>query len=273
MLVLDGRKVEVPGVVMSNFLDNPKLKFTDKADYGLRKTQWVRSIVYHTRMGISPQSLVANEKDRKWDFKGVSRASGDTRHCSWHISIDSDGSAACHLDIVRHKAYHATHMNDISVGIEMFQDSNGGITQATLNSAVLIGDVLTRELGIQRQFPSETKICTRFASPFKRHKHTYLPGGKAGKDYCGLLGHRNLTRNRGRGDPGDLIWIAFANANYQRFAVDLAEDQEVWALNQSDFLMYEDGDCDGVPGPGTVRDLKAMGIHHGIWVLRPGDGY
>ena len=162
-------------------------------------------------------------------------------------------------------------MNDISVGIEMFQDSNGGITEATIASAVLIGDVLTRELGIQRQFPSETAICTRFASPFKRHKYTYIAGGKAGKDYCGLLGHRNLTRNRGVGDPGDLIWQAFSDAYYQKFDVDQGEDLEVWAMNQSDFLGYNDDDCDGVPGPGTIRDLKAMGIHHGIWVPRPGD--
>lgn len=271
MIILDGRKVEVPGVEIHNFLDNPKLKFTDKADYGMRKTSWVRSIVYHTRMGISPQILLPGGKDRGWDFKGVHRASGDTRHCSWHISIDSDGSAACHLDIVKHKAYHATHMNDISIGIEMFQDSKGGITMATLRSAVLIGDVLTRELGIQRQFPSEKKICKRFASPFQRHKHTYLADGRAGKDFCGILGHRNLTRNRGQGDPGDFIWKEFATAGYSRVSVDLGEDLEVWSMTQSDFLMFDEDDCDGIPGPGTIRALKALQVPHGMWVPRPGD--
>lgn len=271
MLVLDGRKVEVPGVEVTNFLDNPKLKFTDKADYSVRKTSWIRSIVLHTRMGIAPQVLLESSKDRKWDFKGVHRASGDTRHASWHISIDSDGSAACHLDVVKHKAYHASHMNDVSVGIELFQDSKGGITVSTIRSAVRIADVLTRELGIQRQFPAEIGICKRFASPFPKNKYTFLAHGKSGKDFCGLLGHRNLTRNRGAGDPGDFVWHELAAAGYSRVKVDQGEDLAVWAMTQSEFLMFDEDDCDGVVGPGTLQALKVLGIQHGMWVPRPGD--
>ena len=162
-------------------------------------------------------------------------------------------------------------MNDISVGIEMFQDSNGGITEATIASAVLIGDVLTRELGIQRQFPSETAICTRFASPFKRHKYTYIAVGKAGKDYCVLLGPRNLTLNRGVGDPGDLHWHAFSDAYYLKFDVDQGNHLEAWYMTQSVCLVWIAVNVHCVPVTRTSTHLHLMGIHHGIWVPRPGD--
>ena len=231
-------------------------------------------------MGIHPQIIVP-PKNRKWEYAGVRRASGDDRHASWHISVDADGSAACHLDLRTIKAYHCGQCNPWSVGIEMYQGADGSITEETLDSTVLICDVITRELSIQRQFPSQTAICTRLARPTRGGRRSsrlaYLPGGKAGEDFVGLFGHRNATRNRGPGDPGDLIWDKLGAAGYEEFNIDTNEDIRVWKARQEALVdkgLYRGNTVDGIPGPGTNRALRCASAQRpsGIWIPRPGDG-
>ena len=277
MLVFNNRRVAVPGLASACFLDDPKYGFTNRRDFGRRTTNWVRSVCMHTRMGAFPQHLINNTKDRKWDELGVKRASKDSRIASWHISIDSDGSFVCHLDLVTDKAYHAGQCNDVSVGIEMYQGADGSITRETIIAAVRILDVITRELGIQRQYALEDNICMRFAagtklpgSASRSRQLAYLPGGQSGKDFCGIWGHRNATKNRGKGDPGDFIWQALSNHGYESFVVDSTMDLEVWGVRQRRLGVHHD-DCDGVPGPTTRRIIEADNQAHGLWVPRPGD--
>jgi hypothetical protein len=163
MLVINGRRVEVPGVESACFLDDPKLGFTNRRDFRNRKTSWVRSICVHTRMGINPQTHNPSTKDRRWDELGVKRASKDDRVASWHLSIDSDGSMVCHLDLGKHCSYHCGQVNDVSVGIEMYQTADGNVTPETLETCVKVVDVITREFKIQRQFCRDTGITQRLA--------------------------------------------------------------------------------------------------------------
>ena len=271
MLVVNGDKIEVPGLEGACYLDRPELGFTDKSDYGYRRTSWVRSICIHTRMGIWPQSIAESTKDRHWDELGVRRASDDERTASWHVSIDSDGSYVCHLDLAQHKAYHAGQTNEVSIGIEMYQRSDGTVTQETLDSCVKIVDVLTREFGIQRQFVRETVICRRLArgteGTRRSQKLAYMPDGLEGKNFVGVFGHRNATKNRGRGDPGDKIFEMLEQAGYEGFYVDQDEDISAWAMRQKRMGLTEDG----VPGPATHRKIEDDNQAHGIWIPRPGD--
>jgi hypothetical protein len=78
------------------------------------------------------------------------------------------------------------------------------------------------------------------------------------------------TTNRGKGDPGPWIFNALKNAGYELFDFDNGDDKEVWKARQK-ALGFADKDCDGVPGPATVRALKAANKPHGIWVPRPID--
>ena len=276
MLVISGRQVPVPGLESSNFLIDPDLGFLRK-DYRLRKTDWVRSICIHTRMGINPQTHDPDTKDnRNWDHQGVKRANKDDRVASWHISIDADGSYVCHIDLAKFAAYHCGQLNDVSIGIEMYQSSTGNITPATLEACVKIVDVITREFKIQRQFISEQDIQRRMANGRKptrkasaSRRLAFMKGGKKGLDFVGVFGHRNATRNRGKGDPGDMIFNMLYEVGYERFDMSTDEDLEVWKVRQERLLMLPP--FDGVPGPGTVRVIEADNQKHGLWIPRPGD--
>lgn len=270
MLVINGVEVEVPGVESKSFLDDPIYGFTDPKDWSYRTTGWVRSICVHTRMGMWPQKLVTGGLNSRWDDVVAKRVSKDNRHASWHISI-ADDTFVCHLDLALVKAYHASQANEVSIGIEMFQDSKGRISELTLETAVKVIDVITREFGIQRQIPVERTISRRFARDkkgWKRHqKLAYVRGGLAGKDYVGVWGHRNGTRNRGQGDPGDMIFHHLENAGYEKYQVGQDMDKEAWKTRQRNLALRQDG----VPGPKTVRALKKAGYENGIWVPRPSD--
>lgn len=272
MLVINGREVPVPGLESSNFLRTKSLGFTDTKDYSVRSTPWVRNICVHTRMGLKNQKFEHSDKNSKWDIFGVENASRDTRHASWHISIDSDGSFVCHLDLAKHKAYHAGQCNDHSIGIEMYQRSDGVITYETLESCVKILDVITREFKIQRQFAVEDTFCWRFANNKKSWKKSsklsYDPKGECGETFVGIFGHRNATKNRGWGDPGDKIFLYLAQAGYEGFNVSRNEDREIWKSRQEKLGLLPP--YDGIAGPGTVRVLE-KNMPHGLWVERPGD--
>ncbi len=275
MLVINGQRVEVPGVESACFLDKASLGFTKRRDFRLRKTSWVRSICIHTRMGINPQTHNPSKKDRHWDELGVKRASRDDRIASWHISIDSDGSYVCHLDLAKHCAYHCGQVNDVSIGIEMYQGADGNVTPETLATCVKIVDVLTREFKIQRQYCTDQTICKRLArsrkpSPKSRsQKLAYIKGGNDGKDVVGVFGHRNATRNRGLGDPGDKIFELLDDAGYEPFSIQRDEDLGIWKVRQERLGIL--APHDGVPGPGTVRVVEADNQKHGLWIPRPTD--
>jgi len=296
MLVIEGRKVEVPGVEGTSFLDNPRVAMSDKRDSAPRAIDWVRNITIHSRLGIHPQKIDPNPRDRRWDELVGARVSGDSRTASWHVSVDADGSFACHLDVKAVKAYHAGQCNLYSVGIEMYQTSDGTITLPTLETTVKIVDVLTRELGIQRQCVArdERAILKRFArrnrGRTRSQELAYAPGGRSGADFVGVFGHRNATRNRGPGDPGDAIWELFEKAGYEFFSASAEQDLEVWQERQIGLGLDEL--ADGIPGPITVAAIKNraavdeataacgsdgfrlpynLGVKHGLWVGRPGD--
>jgi hypothetical protein len=269
-IVINGQRIVIPDVESGCYLDNPKYTFTDKKDFGIRASK-VQSICIHTRMGIWPQTFTDVGKDRDWDEIGVKNASNDDRIASWHISVDADGSYVSHLDAVKHKAYHCGQCNDTSIGIELYQDSLGGISLPTLATGVKLVDTLTRQLGIQRQYATERMISPRFARGTKGKDaaadRAYLPGGKSGADFVGVFGHRNATTNRGKGDPGDKIFEMLAAAGYEGFEVDKNQDLEAWKARQVALGIQ----ATGVAGMETVTALKAAGKPHGLWVARPGD--
>lgn len=217
-LIIDGKRYDIPGIQSACFLDNPKFGFTDKRDYSLR-TGAPKSICLHTRMGVHPQKIVDSIPNRRWDELGVKRASSDDRNASWHISVDADGSFVCHLDCYRIAAHQASQLNQLSIGIEMYQTLEGEITKATLATTVKIVNLLTEVLSIKRQYPITDKIDVRFASNsgswHKTRKLAYMPKGESGTNWNGVFGHRNLTRNRGKGDPGDEIFKLLAAEGYE----------------------------------------------------------
>jgi hypothetical protein len=211
--------------------------------------------------------------DLGWDGDLAKRFMKDDRAASCHVPIDADGSYACLADLVRTVTYHAGHVNEITVSVELYQTADGIVFESTLESAVCVIDALTRILGIQRQFAHEREICRRFASPTvgvsATSKLAYAAGGARGTDFCGVYGHRNVTRNRGRGDPGDEVFRKLAAAGYEGWNVDTGDDLDVWSERQKALGICDD-ECDGIPGPRT-RALLQMRRRWGLWIPRPGD--
>lgn len=272
MLIVRGFAHPVPGRAGTNFYASPKLRLTSATDWRhRRKDETVVGIVLHTRLGLPVKLKTGAGPNRGWDVDLAARFSKDPRAASAHVGIDADGSYGCFADLDKVATYHAGHVNGISVGIECYQEPDGTVYETTVQACADIIDVLTRVFGIQRQYPVERAICRRFANILPGDPHTYMPGGARGRDWCGVYGHRNVTRNRGAGDPGDEVFAELKQRGYEGFSVDEGEDITAWAKRQRE-LGIDERDVDGVPDLITRRyiALKRRG-GPGLWVERPGD--
>lgn len=271
-LIFDGKRVDIPGLTSVDFQENKEFMLNKRGYHDRPDNTWIRGIVIHTRMGIESDLIVDVGADRRWDELVAKRWARSGRMAGAHIAVDADGSFSCMCDIVKHSAHHAGHVNDFTVGIEMYQGGNGVLYKATFDTTVKIVDVLTRELGIQRQVPSETgpslRILKGGRKPWKKSRRlAWTMGGKGGDDFTGVYGHRNVTRNRGRGDPGDHIFAELVRVGYEMHSIDNGEDKRAWIARQ-----YKLGvSPDGIPGPKTRKALEDSGFRHGLYVDRPSD--
>lgn len=274
--VIDGVNEDVPGssggtpaaLPCASWLDDRRIpRLSRGKDSQRRSTRWLRGIVLHTTKGIPggddrrPQVIHAGlgpVADR--DVKVARYWSTSAERSGAHLVLDADGSLVCTADLLTECAYHAGPVNDVSIGIEIFQGNDAELYEGQLERAVCLVDWLTRRFGIQRQIPH------RYTGPLPR----FAAGGR---NAVGVYGHRDVTPARGLGDPGDAIFERLAAAGYERRDFGRGEDLEVWKERQRQ-LAADTGlrlDLDGIPGPGTLKALVAAGRPSGQWVPRPGD--
>lgn len=271
-LVINERRVEIPGLDSICFLDDEKYQLAPSGFHDRPPDTWIKAIVLHTRMGLVTKRVQTRGANRRWDELVAGRWDRSGRMAGAHIAIDADGSFSCMCDLELHAAHHAGHVNDFSIGIELYQGADGTMYLPTIEAAVQIVDVLTREFGIQRQLPAEHGVLTRILKGGKKPRRksrqlAWTPGGLAGRDFAGVYGHRNTTRNRGRGDPGDEIMLELARVGYEIFELEQNEDKKRWQDRQ---LRYGAGP-DGIPGPKTRAAFEAGGFIRGLWIYRPCD--
>jgi hypothetical protein len=174
-----------------------------------------------------------------------------------HLICDFDGSWVCVADLATECAYHATTVNDVSIGIEICQGRAAELCEGQLDSVVAMVDFVTAHFRIQRQIPRA------YRGPIRR-----LEDG--GADCVGVFGHRDQTDNRGPGDPGDAIMEKLAAAGYERFDFAANEDLAIWRERQRDLARRHGAPLneDGVPGPATAARLELLGYPRGIWTAR-----
>lgn len=264
--------MEVPGFKVRNFKDEPKLALRvgrpDGGNDGKRRTLKVSMVIIHTTKGIPggsdkrPQILHPGMgPDTKAEDRTVNYWSTDPKPSGAHLVVDHDGSMACLADLATVTAYHAGNslINDCSIGIEMFQGSDAGLYEGQLKATVALVNVLTAQFGIQRQIPDM----------YRRRPVPVLE--KGGKGVFGVFGHRDVSDNRGQGDPGDFIFDFLAKGGYERFNFDTREDKLEWKKRQAEInkKLNLHLDEDGVPGPGTRAALKLLGYGDGLWVNAP----
>jgi hypothetical protein len=268
-LIINGSDEDVPGLTIENWRTNrqlPRLKVGE--DCRARFTRWVRGIVLHTTRGIPggsdlrPQVIKSGlGPDAKGDFGTARFWATCSEHAGAHLVVDFDGSIVCLADLLTETAFHAGEVNEVTIGIEIFQGGDGELYEGQLDTVVRLVDFLTRRFKIQRQFHG----------PYKRAPVPRMAMG--GQDVVGIYGHRDVTTNRGEGDPGDAIFETLGAAGYESFDYAIDWDKTIWRQRQEQ-LNTDFGlglPVDGIAGQGTVAGLIASGRPAGLWVSRPGD--
>lgn len=274
-LIIGGKEVEVPGVQIRNYKDDPKLALrvgrSDGANDGeIPRDYPTTLIILHTTKGIPggsdkrPQVLKPGfGPDTKAEDRTAQYWSTDPLHSGAHIVVDADGSVGCLADLKMVCAYHAGNrsVNHRSIGIEIYQGSDASLYASQLEVVAKIVDVLTIEFGIQRQIP--TKYLNKPAPRLD----------KGGKDCIGVVGHRDVSNNRGFGDPGDFIFDVLEQHGYERVDFYTDSDLELWKARQKE-IAEKTGlhlTIDGIPGPGTRAALVQLGYKHGLWAFPPAE--
>ncbi len=270
-IVLGGRRIEVAGVETISYLDEPKL--VPRASDGNKRATWIRAVVVHTTAGKRGVLRPGAKPSKRAEMLARHQAN-TVRAVSWDATVDTDGTIAWSNDPLERYTWHASQVNPYTLGIELVQDADGAVYQATLDAAAVLIDRLTAELGIQRQTP------WRDGRPYAGRIERCDPG-RAGRDLVGVYGHRAVWgRNesgkpvptRGFGDPGDHLFNLLRARGYEGFdptevAGHAPDDIATWRRRQR-VLGFDDAGCDGVPGPKTVAALRAQGYPHGLWAQR-----
>jgi len=260
-VIIKGTDIEVPGLVIQNFKDDPKLGLK-RNDGRKRPNTWIRGIVLHTTKGIPggrdkrPQDVRPGlGPDTKRDEKVAKMWSLDSRNAGAHLIVDFDASWVCTCDLQEFAAYHAGNVNDVTIGIEIYQGGKAQLYEEQLASVVTMVDFLTKTFSIQRQvhWPYKRRAIDR--------------GLHRGMDMVCVYGHRDCSNRRGEGDPGNAIIQMLIDNGYEAYDFSKNEDKKVWAQRQSSLGLT----ADGVPGPATARALLDQGKPHGLWISRPGD--
>lgn len=258
-IIINKQKYEIPDLKTKSWEDNVSwVKYiTDKSP----RTKPIKNIVLHTHEGIVSKLLSGCGPDSKTD-EALARYQVNTeRQVSWDYTVDLNGDVICQNDPVMNYSWQAGQFNPSSLGIEMVQQTKDGIRylyEEQINKTVLLLDFLTAALGIQRQ------IAWKDGNPVLTQVQRIINKN----DFVGIVGHVQLTRDRGAGDPGEHIFNALKAAGYECFNLSINEDIEIWKQRQSSLGM---NDCDGIPGKRTVEELKAKGYKNGLLVQRPID--
>lgn len=213
-LILGGKRLEVPGTRVTSWLDEPKR--VPQVRDGRVRASVPTAIVLHTSRGVP--GVIRPGARASGVAEALARYQATTeRDVSWHLTVDTDGEVLQSCDVVSWLAWHASSANGWTVGIELAQHPDSGdLWSAQVDALVAVCDVICRELGIPRCVPVDAS-GQPFVGPVRAWQEK-SEGGR-GERFVGLVGHRNLTRNRGPGDPGSAIFEALLGRGYAGIAV------------------------------------------------------
>jgi hypothetical protein len=154
--------------------------------------------------------------------------------------VDHDGTIACCVDLLTEAAYHATVVNQPSIGIELYQGA----------AAELYAGQLHVRSPSSTGSPGGSASSARSLTATRAGPSAVSP--LAGQDCVGVFGHRDVTDKRGAGDPGTEIFDLLPG-RLRALGLHAGEDLRVWAERQGKLGVPQDG----VPGPKTLAALLA----------------
>jgi hypothetical protein len=208
-LVVNGQGLDVPGVKVTSWLDEPKR--VPQAKDGRVRATVPTGVVLHTSRGVP--GVIRSGARASGVAEALARYQADSaRDVSWHLTVDTDGEVLQSCDVSAWMAWHACSANGWTIGIELAQHPDSGdLWSVQVDALVATLDVLCRALRIPRCLPVDG-AGKPVATPVKAWQEK-SEGGR-GERFVGVVGHRNLTRNRGPGDPGDAVMAALLGRGY-----------------------------------------------------------
>lgn len=201
-VVYDGALVAFPGFEVRNYMEHPF--DAPRVPDGKPRTKPPTGITLHTvhgKLGGLREGSKASARAEAY-AKYQARTPRDV---SWHFTIDTDGTIVQSADPVRWLAWHAGHVNGWTVGIELVQEDNGDLYADQLAVTARFVKALCQRLSIPLRFLADA-TGSPMRTPVKAMQ-SVSEGGDAQR-WTGVFGHRNVTTNRGPGDPGDLVFLA-----------------------------------------------------------------
>lgn len=250
-VVIGGRVEDVPTLnKVENYKQRPMLKLQPGEDMRARHTRWVRAICLHNTKNIETKIAgKAMGRNTKLGDRIARLWATDGRHAGAHLSVDWDGTVSCHADLLEDAAYHAGVFNDVSIGIEIYEDSKGKVYGGQLDVVVALVEWLCARFRIQRQMP-----LARYDGPIRRVVY-------GGEDCVGVFGHCHQYAGK-QHDPGRSIFKRLASVGFHEFDFNARLDLMWWRQKQEVLGgLY----CDGIPGPKTCDALQAGGCRNGLW--------
>jgi len=246
MIMINGRLEDIPSIETTVYSSENKLKLVPGHSMRDRRTRWIRSIVLHNTKNIPTVVLPGTGPSTDLGTRIAKFWSTNSDPAGAHLSVDWDGKVFCHADLVKDAAYHASAMNEVSIGIEIYQDSKGQVYEQQLWYVYTLVDWLCCRFGIQRQIPLDTGKLNRLS--------------KGGQNAVGVFGHCHNNAAKSN-DPGTDIFALLAVNGYHKYTFSSERDLMQWRAMQSKLNVQ----CDGIPGPATVDALRDRGFAHGLY--------
>lgn len=239
-LIIDGRRVPVPGVRVVTWEDDPRVP---KAVHGApRDPSSVTGSVAHTSRG--KRAGVTRETGSPAKGLRVARYLGreNRRQVSAHVVIAGDGTVYQLADLATWRANHAGTANGHTFGVEVAQDDDDpSLTRAQVRAFVAVMVAAHGAMGLAKVVPME------------RGEHVvgdvgaWLSRKSGGRQlgFAGCAGHRNTSASRGEGDPGTPLMEALRAAGFAGATpAEMTRDGGA-RCDDDDRPAAEDGDVDG----------------------------
>lgn len=268
-LLAAGALVPTPGVtvVVPASHGGPAWNQLDGDDY-MSRSGVVSIVELHTTGGNWPQPVLlgagppGHARQILDMYSGRDGGGGERQHNGAMVIVDFDGTIYCAGDIIRLSAYQSQALNQRAVGIEMSTRADGAIYQATIDATARLVALLTWSglpgagiLPVPAQMPSRAYPNAPLRRLEVDRKQT------DGRGLVGVVGHRDQTAQRGRGDPGDAIWIALAALGFEGVDYDAGEDVVLAKRRQAALVARgEQIEVDGVVGPVSLAAARRQGF-------------
>jgi hypothetical protein len=260
-LVISGRVIDIPDltIIPPASHGGPSWAALNPGDFRRRPALWIRQVLVHSTGGRWPQPIIPGAGPGGEAARLADVWSTDPVHSAAQLVVDSAGAVACLCDLGTTMAYHAEGSNPWSVGIEMFQHPDGAIYQATIDATAKLCIALCDALGIPPQIDSRSYT----GAPLARMETGTgaLRHNSGGPDVVGIMGHRDNTSERGRGDPGDAIYAALLAAGAEALDFGRGEDLATSRLRQ--IALNRRGEqlvVDGIAGPASMAAARRHGL-------------